>query len=522
MKHLSLCCVAAMFFPALPAAGQEGAAGERREQAIYNVTVVERSVKAINYEYRAGPTKIDFRGTVLLPQGKGEASVDSRRGRTEIEAKFENMTPPARYGREYLTYTLWAITPQGAAHNLGEIVPNGSDKASLHVTTDLQAFGLIVTAEPYSAAHQPSDVAVLENEVRADTVGQIQPIEVKYELMPRGHYTLQLGDNLQTAAADAPKVSMDKYEVVLEVYEAQNAIGIARAAGAEKYAASTLEKAQTLLNEAQRLQASKSASSTIVQDAREASETAEDARVIAERRGEEEKLAAARQEAAEAHEAQSQALVALQTAKAEADAQRTQAESERAALQKAQADAADARRQTEQAQAEAEAARMAAQAPASQTQQSNGTMALRTQLLEQLKNVLPTLDTPRGLVVTVGDSAFKGSDLREEVADQVVRLAVIVRAHPGLRVDVQGYTDGADGGAISATRAESVGRILLSQGLPDDAIAARGLGDSRPLAPNSSPANRAQNRRVEIVISGQSIGNLAAWDRTYSLMPNAQ
>ena len=145
---------------------------------------------------------------------------------------------------------------------------------------------------------------------------------------------------------------------------------------------------------------------------------------------------------------------------------------------------------------------------------------MRTQLFEQLKTVLPTLDTPRGLVVTVADSAFKGPELREEMADQVVRLAAIVKAHPELRVDVQGYADGANSETISSMRAEAVGRILLSQGL--DAIAARGLGDSRPLVPNSSPANRAQNRRVEIVISGQSIGNLAAWDRTYSLMPNAQ
>jgi hypothetical protein len=127
--------------------------------------VVDRSTEAINYQYRQGPTKIDFRGTVLLPHGKGEATVESKRGRTEIEAKFENLTTPSAYGREYLTYTLWAITPEGAARNLGEIVPGGSNKADLHVTTDLQAFGLIVTAEPYSAARSPSDVVVLENEV---------------------------------------------------------------------------------------------------------------------------------------------------------------------------------------------------------------------------------------------------------------------------------------------------------------------------------------------------------------------
>jgi outer membrane protein OmpA-like peptidoglycan-associated protein len=519
MKHLTLLCVSVILLTALPAVGQDTVGKGKEVSPIYNVTVVERSVKAINYEYRTGPTEIDFRGTVLLPDGKGEAVVESKRGRTEIEAKFEKMTPPARFGREYLTYTLWAITPEGAARNLGEIVPNGSDKASLHVTTDLQAFGLLVTAEPYSTARQPSDVVVLENQVRPDTVGKIEPIEVKYELMPRGHYTLELGNNLQTAAANAPRVSMNTYEAMLEVYEAQNAIGIARAAGADRYAARTIEKAQTLLSEAQRLQASKSATSLVVQDAREASQTAEDARVIAERRQADERLTAAEQEAAHAREAQAQAQAALRAAEVRADAERAQVESERAASRKAEADAAEARRLAEQA--EATATRAAAQPPTPPTERSSQQMELRTQLLEQLKAVLPTLDTPRGLVVTIGDSAFDGSELRETVAGRVVQLAAIMTKHPGLRGDVQGFTDSAISEATSLRRAEAVGRILLSQGLPADAVSARGLGDSRPLVSNSSPARREQNRRIEIVISGQLIGNVASWDRTYSIIPDA-
>jgi hypothetical protein len=234
------------------------------------VTVVQRSVEAINYEYRAGPTKIDFQGTVLLPKAKGDAIVESRRGRTEIEAKLDNVEESQRFGREYLTYVLWAITPEGRPHNLGEIVPGPSNKARLRVTTDLQAFGLIVTAEPYSAVRQPSDVVVLENRVRPDTLGQVQQIHARYELMPRGQYTWQRSGGAVLGAADAPKVSMDEYEALSQLYQARNAIGIARSVYAEQYAPNTLAKAQQLADEAERLHRSKGNTSRVVQNAREA------------------------------------------------------------------------------------------------------------------------------------------------------------------------------------------------------------------------------------------------------------
>src|ERR1035441_3533714 len=182
MKLIAAFAISVLNFQGLPAVAQE-AAGKPDVAPLYRVTVIARTTKAINYQYRAEPTKIDFRGTVLLPLGKGEATVESQRGRTEIQASFEKLTPPTQYGKEYLTYTLWAITPEGAPHNLGELLADGSNKAKLRVTTDLQAFGLIVTAEPYSSAHQPSDVVVMENEVRPDTVGKIQTIQARYELM---------------------------------------------------------------------------------------------------------------------------------------------------------------------------------------------------------------------------------------------------------------------------------------------------------------------------------------------------
>jgi outer membrane protein OmpA-like peptidoglycan-associated protein len=122
-------------------------------------------------------------------------------------------------------------------------------------------------------------------------------------------------------------------------------------------------------------------------------------------------------------------------------------------------------------------------------------------------------------VVTIADSSFNGTVLREPAAGQVARLAAVLASHPRLRVDVEGYTDTAASNATSSGRAQTVESILLARGLSESSVSARGLGDTRPLASNSGPAGREQNRRVEIVISGDTIGSLPYWDRTYSLLP---
>ena len=252
---------------------------------IYSVTVVERGVDAVNYQYRSAPTKIDFRGTVLLPAAKGQAVVESRQGRSEIDAKLENLVAPSRFGPEYLTYVLWAISPEGATQNLGEIITDASDRARLRARTGLQAFGLIVTAEPYASVRQPSSVVTLENKIRPDTAGKIEPVRAKEGLLTRPPYTLQLGENPpSTAATNRPKISMDQYEALLELYQAQNAVGIARAAEADRLAPDAFANAVKALNEAQRLQQTKANTKLVVQAAREATQTAEDARSIAENR----------------------------------------------------------------------------------------------------------------------------------------------------------------------------------------------------------------------------------------------
>jgi outer membrane protein OmpA-like peptidoglycan-associated protein len=496
---------------------------------IYRVTVIERSLKAINYQYRNGPTFIDFHGTVLLPKAKGEAIVESKQGRTQIDAKLENFTSPQTFGREYLTYVLWAITPDGRPHALGEVIPNSGNKASLRVTTDFQAFGLMITAEPYSAVHQPSDVVVAENAVREDTTGKIEEVNARYELLPRGHYTWQVSDALKAEVANAPKVSMHKYEALVELYQAQNALAIARNAHADQYAPNTFGKAQQLLTEAEQLNNNKSVDShRVVESAREAAETAEDARLIAEQHEQQAKLDSANQQVAAAQQAQARAEAAVQQARADAAAAQARADAEGAARQRAEAEAAQARQRSLDAQAEAANRVQAAQAQAAaananarsadrQQQVEAGKMDLRSRLFEQLNGALITRDTTRGLVVTVPDGGFNGASLKTAYSSQLIRISQIVATHPGLRVSVEGYTDIPETEAVASQRAQGVRDALAASGLPSSLLEAHGMGVEHPIGSNSTAAGRAENRRVEIVIAGDPIGRLPFWDRPYTL-----
>src|SRR5579864_9614489 len=158
-------------------------------QPIFRVTVVERTTNAVSYRHRSGWTKVDLRGTPLAPEATGHADVNSRPGYIEAKAEMHHLQPAQRFGPEYLTYVLWAITPEGRSKNLGEVVLDDGN-SHLDVTTDLQAFALIVTAEPYFGVTQPSDVVVMENVIREDTVGKIEQMSVKYDLLKRGSYTM--------------------------------------------------------------------------------------------------------------------------------------------------------------------------------------------------------------------------------------------------------------------------------------------------------------------------------------------
>jgi len=468
-------------------------------QPIYRVTVVSRTLQAINYEHRSGPTKIDFQGTVLLPKAKGDATVESKRGRISVDAKFDHMDPPTKFGREYLTYVLWAITPEGRPKNLGELVVDGSNKAKISVTTDLQALGLMVTAEPYYSVTAPSDVVVLENIVRPDTIGRVEEVSAKYELLPRGQYTLNLSPNqLRTVGSEAEALPYDRYEAVLEMYQAQNAIQIARSLGADRYASDTLSKAETLLGEAQSLQARKQDTHMIVSRAREAAQMAEDARIVTVKRRDEDRVSRERQQEFEESRARTKAESEAQQAQAQAAADRAAADADRAMAERERAEAERTRDIAERSRPEP---------PPARDRQT------RANLLAGLNNILPTRDTPRGLVVVVPSSMLETSPQNPAppVARQLAQIASLITTYPGLSVRVEGYTDDRntdlEDRAISQGRAQVVRDILITNGVPPRAATAVGYGKDRPVASNDSASGRDQNRRVEIVIQGQALSS---------------
>jgi outer membrane protein OmpA-like peptidoglycan-associated protein len=514
---------------------------------IYRITVVARTTKAINYHHRSGSTKIGFRGTALMPEARGEAKVESKQGVIKIDADMEKLGPATQFGQEYLTYVMWAITPEGRATNVGEVLLNHSGKTRLDATTELQSFGLIVTAEPYFAVTQPSDLVVMENFVRNDTTGTIEQVDAKYELLERGQYVLNVAPReIQPRPLD-PRVP-------LELYEARNAVQIARWTGAEHYAGDTFQKAVQGLDNAEGYLIGRAGKKPIGTVAREAVQMAEDARIITVKKIEEEQLATERRVGAEreaqvegeraaalaeagrvTREAEQARLTALdnaarlkgendaqiaaaqieadrlkrqsdtQLAEAQTETDRLKQESDRLKLESERLEQENAAQRTA-AQADLErAANEKAQAEAERTQ-------LRAQLLLQFNAILQTRDTARGLIVNMSDVLFDTAkhSLRPLAREKLAKVAGIISGHPGLRLDVEGFTDSVGGDdynqKLSEQRGESVRDYLTGQGLLSTSVTSQGFGKNQPVASNETAAGRQQNRRVELVVSGEIIG----------------
>jgi outer membrane protein OmpA-like peptidoglycan-associated protein len=519
--------------------GQSGTAS-REQLPVFRVTVVGRTTPAINYRPRRGSTEIDFVGTSLMPRARGRANVEGNKGAIEVDASFDKLEPASRFGSEYLTYVVWAITPEGRPTNLGELQVDGDD-GKLKATTELQAFGLVVTAEPYFAVTQPSDVVVMENQVRDNTVGNIEVVQVKYDLLKRGSYLMNQQGRERKLKAIEPGVRLD-------LAEAANAVRLAELAGADRYAPDTFRKAEQLLAEAQRARERRARNDAVMMPARQAVQTAEDARLIALRRQEEafaaderaqlrqrESIAIerarteeARRELAEREKiAADRERAAAQAARAEAEAARSLAESRaeqaRAAAEREKAEAELARAAAERQRAEADTARSVAEsarsAAAAQADQAHAAAAqaerekaeLREQLREQLNVILETRETARGLIVNLSDVLFDtdSANLKPGAREKIAKVTGILLAHPGLEIDVVGHTDsvGRDdyNQALSERRAESVRAYLVQQGMPPRAVGTSGVGESLPVAGNETAAGRQQNRRVELIVSGEPI-----------------
>jgi outer membrane protein OmpA-like peptidoglycan-associated protein len=510
---------------------QDVALAATDSQPVFRVTVVERTANAVSYRHRDGWTKVDLRGTPLAPDATGHADVNSRPGYIEAKTEIHRLLPASQYGPEYLTYVLWAITPEGRAKNLGEVLLDDGS-SHLDVTTDLQAFALIVTAEPYFGVTQPSDVVVMENIIRPDTLGKIEQMSVKYDLLKRGTYVTS-----STPGKFHP-VHIDK-RVPLQLFEAQNALEIARTVNGDTYAKDSFDNAADLLRQAEVYQSRKEVGSRpVIMTARESIQASETARLLAIKRQNDEEIAREKREAADreatarAQAEQSARQKAIADAQAAEAARQAEAEARRAAEAKAAAEAARAQEETERLRAQqatlaaqeqqrqAERARQlqeqaeikAQEAERLRLQAEQAQQQLRQQLLQQFNVILETRDTARGLIVNMSDVLFDFNKytLRPEAREKLAKISGIILSHPGLKLEVDGYTDsiGTDeyNMKLSEQRAGAVRDYLTAQGLSQSSVSALGFGKDNPVASNDTAAGRQKNRRVELVVSGDIIG----------------
>jgi outer membrane protein OmpA-like peptidoglycan-associated protein len=511
--------------------------------------VVTKTVKAIGYTVGGGKTTIDFKGTELMPEARGTARVKAKKGYVEIDVDINNLSQPTMFGAEFLTYVLWAVSPDGRSSNLGELIINKKGNGKLKVSTQLSVFSLLVTAEPYFAVRQPSEILVLENEIRSDTIGTVFLVK-DYKLMEKTQYQ-KLGNPLSMV--------LDLRSVPLDMYEARNAVDIARSRGAEKYASEIFAKAEAGLKIAEKSLVSKAKKQDIASTARQVVQFSEDARALATRRQEEERIIQEQEAAAAKAKAEAEAkasaaaadakrqaeLAAANEALLKADAKRqaelaaaneallkaeAQRQTEIAAANEAllkaeaqrQAEMAAARETQMKAEADAAAARAQAEADALRAKEEaaqaeakrarEAAEALRAQLLEQFNRILETRDTLRGLVVNMADVLFDTGkyNLAPLAREKLARLAGIVLSHPELKLEIEGHTDSTGSEELnqrlSEQRGSEVRRYLIEQGLPEANITAKGLGETMPVADNNTRAGRQKNRRVEIIVSGDVIG----------------
>jgi len=515
--YLAMLLCAAALVSAQTAATAQSTANFPAVQSAPTATV-SRTTRAVHYRLQGGSTKIDFQGTDLLQRASGEARVEGKKTNLQIEVKFQNLEDATKFGLEYLTYVLWAVSPQGRPVNLGEVtLDHGS--AHLKAATDLQTFGMIVTAEPYFAVTAPGNMVVMES-APASGAGT-ENIEARYDLVSRGTYS-----STNTHIQDAI-FGIDS-RTPLELFEARNALRIARIAAGDKYAGFIISKAGQQLMQAEEAYRQKQNKAAVEAAAKEATETAEEARLMAvKQKAEDEAQAAAAAREAKARadaEAEAKRRAEAETARAEAEKakaeavrlkQEAEAAAEEAARQKAAAEKATAEAVAQQQllAAETEKARSAAAQSENLRQQAeNEKQELRARLLQQLNSILATRDSARGLVANMSDVLFRSGsfELLAGARERLAKVSGIVLAYPSLHVAVEGHTDsvGSDeyNQQLSERRAQAVRDYFVQQGINSSAVEAHGYGKTEPIASNETAEGRQQNRRVELILSGEAIG----------------
>jgi outer membrane protein OmpA-like peptidoglycan-associated protein len=456
---------------------------------LYRVTVVQGSTKAINYRNLKFSAAVDLKGTALAPDASGQATLKNQDGTIHITAKFKNLPPASNFGGEYLTYVLWGISPEGRPTNLGELILKHG-KARVKVTEQLQSFGLLVTAEPYFAVSQPSDVVVLENAIRKGASTPVEYIDTKFELLKRGQYN-------QNLAATDPIIMNGK--IPFAVYQARNAVRIAQSSGASTYAPEAFKKAQDYLKQAETDEGGQKGKTFM---ARDAVQRAEDARLISVQRQEALHVAMERKLAQDRVDSARNEATKAAVAKDAAQEQAKQAETENEALRSKNE---GLRARNEGLQSKNEGLQSKNEGLRARNQ------GLRSDLMEQLNSILQTRATARGLIVNMSGVLFQNgkATLLPAAREKLSKIAGILSTHKGLKIEADGYTDsnGSDESNqhLSEQRAENTKNYLVSQGVSADSISFKGFGEESPIASNATDAGRQENRRVELVVSGEGI-----------------
>ncbi len=480
----------------------------------------KRQVLAVKYNENK-QTSVAMLGTAISPRVMGKADVEYKKGRTNVRLEMESFDNPQSLGGFYTAYILWAVAPEGQAENLMEL-PIGK-KFKIESTTKFQTFGLIITAEPHSRVELPSAVIVAANSLRKGTEGALSTSEIEYSGDPGTFYAI--------FTPNSPSSNAD-YNTPLMILGARRAVEIAQRADAKHYAEQELRDSEMKLATLEQAWPRSRKASDLRDNARKNSGLAHDVMRIAEQarklsveRSDQARLTAERQRAgdniaqanSDADRARSDADRAANDAvRARIEAARAKA-SERDQATRAADEAAAARLRVEQAQSEtarakanegvarddADRARMQAEEAKRERD------AAQQSLYVSLSAILETRRDARGLIVNLSDVLFDTgkTTILPGAREKLSKLAGILLAYPGMyQVEIEGHTDsvGSDESNLNLSRgrAESVRDYMVENGIKSErVIAARGFGESKPVADNETAAGRQVNRRVEIVIA---------------------
>src|SRR5215207_4861044 len=485
-----------------------------------------RETVAVSYPLEQA-VSLKFRGTTRLPRLSGSAKV-TRTGRrnTRVELNVENLPRAYEVGAIYTTFVLWAISPEGRADNLGEIKRSGSSflgiDSKIDVTTPLETFALIVTAEPHHLVRTPSRMVVLENLPPRDPGdAQISTVPVQYI----GNTSDYFRDSRVPDIADR-----DLLRTPVSLLGARQSVNLARYAGAERDATQELNEAKAMLDQAEnawRLNQSEAEVDTLARRTIslgvKAEETAELRAAARKRRDEkaasDRAVSDAEENAAEAGRTIHQLRDSLRREEsaremaerdaANANQQLRELRNENARLRdelagvRSEGDAARLKLARIEGERAAEQARVEAERRNAQQQEALATLK---SLLARFGTVK---ETAQGVVLVLPDTLWAGAraaELTPKALGSIVEpLAALLANNPGLRVRIEAHVDArgdaADLQRLTQDRAEALAGRLVSSGVDGARIQANGMGGSSPVAANTTPAGRTRNRRIEITLT---------------------